>query len=97
MQNAGQNLIPATFLTLRRTNAFGTLRERLYRSFAMPADAPGSINVLAREVVNPLWEPTRIRIRKENNPVLSDRLTPVSDRDPVIQFVSHSRQLILHY
>jgi len=37
--------------------------DRLYRSFAMPADAPGSINVLAREVVNPLWEPTRIRSR----------------------------------
>ncbi|MCC2691558.1 hypothetical protein [Nodularia sp. LEGE 04288] len=37
--------------------------ERLYRSFAMPADAPGSINVIAREVVNPLWEPTRIRSR----------------------------------
>ncbi|BAZ33959.1 hypothetical protein NIES4074_64730 (plasmid) [Cylindrospermum sp. NIES-4074] len=37
--------------------------ERLYRSFAMPADAPGSINVMAREVVNPLWEPTRIRSR----------------------------------
>ncbi len=37
--------------------------DRLYRSFAMPADAPGSINVLAKEVVNPLWEPTRIRSR----------------------------------
>jgi hypothetical protein len=37
--------------------------ERLYRSFALPADAPGSINVIAREVVNPLWEPTRIRSR----------------------------------
>jgi RNA dependent RNA polymerase len=37
--------------------------DRLYRSFAMPADAPGSVNVLAREVVNPLWEPTRIRSR----------------------------------
>ncbi|MBE9179311.1 hypothetical protein IQ268_12140 [Oculatella sp. LEGE 06141] len=37
--------------------------DRLYRSFAMPADAPGSINVLSREVVNPLWEPTRIRSR----------------------------------
>ena len=37
--------------------------DRLYRSFAIPADAPGSINVLAREVVNPLWEPTRIRSR----------------------------------
>jgi hypothetical protein len=37
--------------------------DRLYRSFAMPADAPGSINILAREVVNPLWEPTRIRSR----------------------------------
>jgi hypothetical protein len=37
--------------------------ERLYRSFAMPADAPGAINVIAREVVNPLWQPTRIRSR----------------------------------
>ncbi|MFN6456092.1 MAG: hypothetical protein RM022_028395 [Nostoc sp. EfeVER01] len=37
--------------------------ERLYRSFAMPADAPGSINVIARVVVNPVWEPTRIRSR----------------------------------
>jgi hypothetical protein len=37
--------------------------DRLYRSFAMPADAPGAINVIAREVVNPLWEPTRIRSR----------------------------------
>jgi hypothetical protein len=37
--------------------------DRLYKSFAMPAEAPGSLNVLAREVVNPLWEPTRIRSR----------------------------------
>ncbi|WP_234301124.1 hypothetical protein [Sphaerospermopsis aphanizomenoides] len=37
--------------------------ERLYRSFSMPADAPGAINVIAREVVNPLWQPTRIRSR----------------------------------
>lgn len=29
----------------------------------MPADAPGSINVIARVVVNPVWEPTRIRSR----------------------------------
>lgn len=37
--------------------------DRLYRSFSMPAEDPGSINVLAREVVNPLWEPTRLRSR----------------------------------
>ncbi|MGI0493489.1 hypothetical protein ACN4EG_17035 [Alkalinema pantanalense CENA528] len=37
--------------------------DRLYRSFAMPADVPGSLTILAREVVNPLWEPTRIRSR----------------------------------
>ncbi|MBW4693863.1 MAG: hypothetical protein KME27_19135 [Lyngbya sp. HA4199-MV5] len=51
---------PSHFFDFKKDEAFGTLRERLYRSFAMPADAPGSINVLAREVVNPLWEPTRI-------------------------------------
>jgi hypothetical protein len=62
----GENLLPDAkrWSETHPSHFFDFKKEdRLYRSFAMPADAPGSINVLAREVVNPLWEPTRIRSR----------------------------------
>lgn len=62
----GENLLfdAKRWSELRPSHFFDFKKDdRLYRSFAMPADAPSSINVLAREVVNPLWEPTRIRSR----------------------------------
>lgn len=37
--------------------------ERLYKSMPMPVSGDNAINVIAREAVNPEWEPTRIRSR----------------------------------
>lgn len=40
--------------------------ERLYKTFPLPADEPNAINVIAREAVNPYWEPVRIRHRERH-------------------------------
>ena len=40
--------------------------ERLYKTFAMPADELNAINVIAREAVNPHWEPVQIRHRERH-------------------------------
>ena len=37
--------------------------DRSYRLFTMPADEPAAVNVMPREIVNPLWEATQIRSR----------------------------------
>ncbi|MGG6262798.1 hypothetical protein ACQ4M3_20510 [Leptolyngbya sp. AN03gr2] len=34
--------------------------RRLYRTYPLPAEQTGSLNVLPREIVNPLWEATQI-------------------------------------
>lgn len=37
--------------------------ERLYKTVPLPTEGKNAINALAREAVNPLWSPTRIRSR----------------------------------
>ncbi|NEO98710.1 MAG: hypothetical protein F6K58_08525 [Symploca sp. SIO2E9] len=37
--------------------------ERLYKTMPMPAKGGNAINAIARDAVNPAWEPTRIRSR----------------------------------
>jgi hypothetical protein len=37
--------------------------DRSYRVFTIPADEPTAVNVMPREIVNPLWQATQIRNR----------------------------------